>query len=345
MHDPLHTIIDVGLAGKVAFLLRPDAYTRVERVTPSAVETVETHMAWVFLTDRHAWKLKKPVRYEFLDFSTVEARHRDCLEELTLNARLAPGVYLGIVPVTLDPAGRLELGGAGPVVDWLVQMRRLPASQFLHTRFRHDRISDTELAGLADVLAAFYRQARPIGLSGEAYRARLAAKIIDDVEELVRHDHHADGAEELGAQLIAFIEDGAGALAKRAAHVLEGHGDLRPEHICLESPPVVIDCLEFNQDFRVLDPADELSFLAMECEMAGAAPLGRAIRGAVCDRLGERPPGDVFRFYESVRAVLRAKLAFSHVWDVGRDSHAEWRAKGRAYLDLARRRAPVPAAA
>src|SRR4030042_657356 len=101
-----------SLEAKLGLLGRPDAYPEA----PSRVEAVETHMSWVFLTDTHAYKLKKPVRYDYLDFSTVEARRLDCEGEVRLNRRLAAEVYLGVVPLVLDAAGRPSLGGAGGTV-------------------------------------------------------------------------------------------------------------------------------------------------------------------------------------------------------------------------------------
>ncbi len=118
---------DPGLGAKVAFLSRPGSYPE-----PTArVDTIETHMSWVFLTDRQAWKLKKPVRTTWLDFTTAAARRRNCEAELRLNRRLATDVYLEIVPLALDDGGRLRLGDGGGVIDWLVRMRRLPAARML----------------------------------------------------------------------------------------------------------------------------------------------------------------------------------------------------------------------
>ncbi|MEJ2522663.1 MAG: hypothetical protein P8080_07260 [Gammaproteobacteria bacterium] len=335
MCSPAEAEKRVGLEEKVSFLSRPGAYARIEGGHPAGVERVETHMAWVFLTDRHAWKLKKPVRYEFLDFSTLEARRRDSLKEVALNARLAPGVYLDVVPLCLQPGGGLRLGADGPVVDWLVRMLRLPAADFLDARLDDAGVSGAEIGRLADVLAAFYAAAVPVGLSGGTYAERLAARIRDDVGELLRHDHHAEGCEAVGAALLGYLGSGPGLFDDRACRVVEGHGDLRPEHVCLTRLPVVIDCLEFNRDFRIVDPLDELAFLAMECEFQGVATPGRTLLEAVCGRLHDEPPPSLVRFYASMRGLLRAKLALSHVWDRDRHDQARWRAKARAYLRLA----------
>lgn len=128
-HWPLPQIGSMDLQAKVACLSRPEIYP--ER--PAAVEVVQTHMSFVFLTGSYAYKLKKPVRYHFLDFSTLEARYRDCQEEVRLNRRLARDVYLGVVPLTLAPQGGLRLGGDGEPVEWLVQMRQLPKRLMLES--------------------------------------------------------------------------------------------------------------------------------------------------------------------------------------------------------------------
>jgi len=110
-----------GIDEKVAFLSRPEAYPD----RSARVETKQTHMSWVFLTENQAWKLKKPVCTEYLDFSTPEARRRDCHMEVRLNRRLASDVYNGVVPLTLRNGRDLQLGGPGTRIDWLVSMRRL----------------------------------------------------------------------------------------------------------------------------------------------------------------------------------------------------------------------------
>ena len=130
------------LREKVAHLSRPESYPE----ETAAVEVVQTHMSCVFLTDRHAWKLKKPVRHDFLDFSTLEARRADCEEELRLNRRLARDVYLEIVPLTFTSDGALRLGGDGEVMEWLVKMRRLPAQLMLDHAIRHGNVARHDVA-------------------------------------------------------------------------------------------------------------------------------------------------------------------------------------------------------
>lgn len=151
---------------------------------PAAVEVVQTHMSCVFLTGDHAWKLKKPVRHDFLDFSTLEARRADCEEELRLNRRLARDVYLGVVPLADTPQGALRLGGDGPVVEWLVKMRRLPAQWMLDHAIRRGSVTRKNVRRFILVLADFYRRAAPVALDAGQCRQRLERDICANHEGL-----------------------------------------------------------------------------------------------------------------------------------------------------------------
>ncbi len=327
------------LDAKLAFLGRPDAYPE----TTSRVEAVETHMSWVFLTDSHAYKLKKPVRYAYLDFSTIEARRLDCEEEVRLNRRLALDVYLGVLPLVRDEAGQLHLGGGGETVDWLVQMRRLPADRMLDHLLRYGAVTEAQIVGLAQRLARFYATAQTEALAPAAYRETLAARIDDNLRELVSPEFGLDRErpERIARLLLGCLQRHADQFDSRVAagRIVEGHGDLRPEHVCLLAEPVVIDCLEFNREFRILDPADELGYLALECERLHAPQVGRWLLRGYGEASGDAPPEALLHFYQGWRALLRAKLALWHLRDDGRHPPGMWRAAASDYLELAQRHA------
>jgi aminoglycoside phosphotransferase family enzyme len=324
-----------SLDQKVASLGRAESYPE-----PTAgVAALETHMSWVFLTDRHAYKLKKPVRHAFLDFSTLDARKAHCEEELRLNRRLAPDVYLDVVALTADGAGRLAVAGDGEPVEWLVKMRRLPRERMLDVALGRGAVRDEDVAAIAATLAGFYQGLPAIAMSLAEYRGRLAADVEACRRELgdPAHGLPGDSFAETADALLAFVERESALLeARRAAgRIVEGHGDLRPEHVCLLERPVVIDCLEFNREFRVLDVADELAYLAMECARLGAASVGEAIFGACCAHMGDRVPPRLFRFYGAYRALVRAKIAAWHTRDATPGEIGKWRARARQYLALA----------
>lgn len=333
----------IPLDAKLGFLQDPRVYPE----PTSRVETVETHMSWVFLTDTRAYKLKKPVRYDYLDFSTPAARCRDCEEEVRLNRRLAPDVYLDVVPLVRDAAGRLRLGGEGEAADWLVRMRRLPADRMLDRLLREGRVTQAEIGRLAGRLARFYA-ALPVEVTApEAYRQTLAARIEDNLRALTSPEFGlaAEGPARIARAQRGFLADRAAWFDRRVqeGRIVEGHGDLRPEHVCMLDQPVVIDCLEFNRAFRVLDRVDELGYLALECERLGAPEAGRWLLDAYAEASGDAPPAALVDFYQSCRAGLRAKLALWHLRDDGRHPPGHWVATTRSYLELAQRHAEAAA--
>ena len=335
---------DYPLEAKVAHLRRPESYT-----PPAArVEALETHMSWVFLTDTHAWKLKKPVRRDFLDYATVEARRANCEAEVRLNRRLAPAVYLGAVPLAVAADGSLALGGSGRPVDWLVQMQRLPRERMLDALIAAGAVTEADLAAVVRVLAAFYRSASRVPISPGDYCERLRSDIESTGRALAALPGAWSGtaASRIAAILQRFVDDHTSTLAVRvsAGRVIEGHGDLRPEHVCLIEPPAVIDCLEFNERFRWLDVADELAFLALECERLGATAVGERLFADCTAAVEDRVPAPLFDFYAAGRALLRAKLAAWHLADVPLALHEKWSARVREYLELAARHAETAAA-
>lgn len=309
----------------VQWLLQPDSYAD----RPGSVTLAETHISWVFLTDRHAYKLKKPVRFDFLDFSTVELRHHWCTEEVRLNRRLAADVYLGVVAVRRTPQGELSLDehpvdsanpASGEVVDWLVKMQRLPADRTVLELHRAKRIHDADLDRLALRLAQFYRNAAPLALDPQAFRDEIERHVRANRAELLAHHAQPDSASETHAQIVVkrvhsaqlqMLKLRSAVLDARLAdgRVIDGHGDLRPEHIYLLPDPVVIDCIEFNPKYRQLDVADELSFLATECDFIDAPAIGRRVQELCHAALGDSPPPELLAFYRCYRACVRAKVA------------------------------------
>ena len=326
-----------ALADKLAFLGEPGHYPDPTR----SIETVETHMSWVFLTDDFAYKLKKPVCYDFLDFSTLEARRRDCEDELRLNGRLAATVYLEVVPLVQGADGRLSLGGTGQPVEWLVKMRRLPAACMLDQLIARRALTPDAVRALGRRLAAFYAGVAPEPISAQAYRIRLAERIAESRRELGRPEFGLPDKRvaRIARRQSAFVEQQHTLLDARAAQhrIVEGHGDMRPEHVCLTAEPSVIDCPEFRRDFRILDPVDELGYLALECERLGMPEAGTWLLTAYEEASGDAWPPSLLHFYQSCRASLRAKLAIWHLRDDGRQPPQRWVERALAYLELAER--------
>ncbi|HET7202693.1 MAG TPA: hypothetical protein VFI92_04945 [Steroidobacteraceae bacterium] len=298
---------------------------------------IETHFAWIFLLGDRAWKLRKPVRREGMDYSTLDARRFGSFEEVRLNRRLAPDVYLHASPLMLRPDGQLEIDGDGEVVDWLVCMRRLDRRRQLDALLSHAEVSDAGLDRIAHVLATFYRAGRT-GLPGaEALSERLLRQ-ADRNHRVLRMAELPDATELCDSQR-RFLDLHEALLMARveAGCIVEGHGDLRPEHVFLlgDAPPVVLDCLEFDRDLRVLDRAEELCFLELECARLGHGAAGARIRATCLADLADEAPATLLDFFRSHRAATRAKL---YVWRADEPDGVDpshWRRQAVAYASLA----------
>jgi len=322
-----------GIDDKVAFLASADAYPGY--VGP--VRVIETHLSWVFLTRNRAYKLKKPVERGLLDFTNIDVRYRNCREEVRLNRRLAGDTYIGIEPISLDSRGRLQLGNGGKVVDWLVVMHRLPEADMLSNQIEAGRINEVALERAASTLARFYATAEAVDLDENRYLQLLTGVIEENRRSLA--PFALAGCQELcqrQLELMALQPSLFGDRA-RAGMIIEVHGDLRPQHICLTDPPVIIDCLEFSRSLRIQDRVDELSFLAMECDMLAAPRVGEILFNTYRAITGDRPPIALVAFYKSYRACTRAKLCVWHLEDVAKNRHSHWLQKAANYLVLARR--------
>jgi uncharacterized protein len=303
-------------------------------VNETHVESIETHHSWVFLTHSFAYKLKKPNRTPKFDYTTVEARRQACETELRLNRRLAPSTYLAVVPVSYD-AGALRVEGSGEVVDWLVKMRRLSRDWMLDALMRRQAVNAGQIEALSSVLSAFYASAPSAGLGSAEYRQRLASQIESKRAALEQPRYGLESAliREVSGLLTRWIEQDSELLGARAALVVEAHGDLRPEHICLEGDPVVIDCLDFDRDLRLLDPVSELAFLALECRRLGGPWIGTQLLSRHVQQNGDLASKPLSTFYQRYHALLRAAVAVWHLDEPDQAIEA-WRARATHYLKL-----------
>ncbi len=326
---------DITLEQVVAALCRPETYAE----TPARVEVIETHMSFVFLTAGHAYKLKKPVRYEFLDFSTRALRKFYCEEELRLNRRLAQDVYLDVVSLSRTPGGRLRVGLAGTALEWLVRMRRLPQEHMLDERIRHGTLEAGQIVALASRLARFYRGLPCERIAPSAQIESLQAEIDRSATVLLEHAEALTlhSVQALHAAQTARLNENAGTLRERVAagRIVEGHGDLRPEHVCLLAEPVVFDCLEFNRSLRIVDPWDELAFLALECTRLGAPRAARSLLDHYGRLTQDIAPPALVALYQSIRAALRARLCLLHVREPERTDAAMWLERANVYVGVA----------
>ncbi len=322
------------LAAKVAFLSAASTYPGVE-----TVDIRETRLAWVFLAGDSVYKFKKPVLQSHLDFTTLAERHRICREEIRLNRRFSPDIYLGLSKLTLQADGALAINGDGRVVEWLVEMKRLPDAGFLDNAIRTGTVDRAAILAVAQRLAEFFAAARPVKVDPrrrlDAYQSELTQS------RNVFLEWRFNSISALGLNIIDQLETVLSQAPElvmdrvTAGHIIEGHGDLRPEHVHLSDPPIVIDCLEFLRKLRLLDPFEEIAYLSMECAVLGAPWIGPVLIDHCATVLGNPPTDRQIAFYTAFRATLRARQALAHLLVPTPRTPEKWLPLAKAYLDQA----------
>jgi aminoglycoside phosphotransferase family enzyme len=326
----------VGLYEKIEFLSAaenfPDRATRIE--------VMQTHHACLFFTDHLVYKMKKPIRYGRIDYGSLTSRRHACEEELRLNRRLAAKTYLRIVPLVSDRRGRLVLDGDGDVVEWLIEMRRLPRSHILDVAARRGLVSRRGIDNLMRKLLRFYGRAPVLHAAEGVYPGRLSARVTELRDELLRPEFQlVPGAvDDVIRKLRNYIDCNPVDLERRQeeGHIREIHGDLRPEHVCLQPPedPQIIDCLEFDVELRQLDCMEELAFFGMECRHMGQAWIEERCMEHYREQSGDTS-GDasLWSFYAALRATTRAMHSVWHLHDS--DDVGKWTDQAKSYLEEA----------
>jgi len=304
-----------SLDDMISALRRPEAYPH----PAPAVEVIQTHISCVFLAGEHVYKLKKPVDLGFLDYTTPARRRAMCQAEVRLNRPRAPGVYLGVVPITLDHDG-IRVAGSGEVIDHAVHMRRLPAERTLEALEAAGALTPAILAALGARLAEIHRHAdRGPTIARWGRFEVVAGNCRENFAQLRANDVAGVGVT-IAPKLLRRLERVTEAAlragrplvdARAAAHIpCDTHGDLRLEHVyLLESGALVaIDCIEFNERFRFADPVADLAFLVMDLDRLERRDLVEALVGAYRVAANDPEGEALLPLYVAYRATVRGKV-------------------------------------
>jgi len=328
----------------LAALAEPAAYPH-----PAAlIEHLQTHISDVFLAGEYAYKLKKPLDFGFLDFTTLEKRRRACLDEVRLNARLAPQIYLGVVPVCASGEGYRFADAAcphGEPVEYAVRMRRLPQDGLLDRLAAQGNLTRAHLSDIAHQIAHFHAGAER-GPDIERYGAldSVAYPVRQNFEQTEKyigvtlsHERHA----RLRAYSEDFLRDQAGRFAARVAvhRIVDGHGDLHLRNMFLHDGRVVIfDCVEFNQAFRAGDVMNDIAFLTMDLDARRLPALGNHFLNEYLEWTQDYTGLALLDFYQIYRAYVRGKVT-SFLMDATPDPASRETARREAedYFRLAER--------
>lgn len=276
---------------------------------------VETHISHVFFAGDLVYKIKKPVRFSFLDYSTPKRRKYFLYEELRLNRRLAPSVYLGVLPISRESHG-WQLGSDARPVEYALIMRRLPPRRMLDFLLDHDQVTPQMMWSVAGTLASFHARAATGEEINAAAHPQMIRKLWDDnladIQPFVGGLLDAEAFEALRDFGGHFVTKNSELLMRRLheGRVREVHGDLHCEHICFAPEGIqIFDCIEFSPQLRYCDSASEVAFLVMDMEFHGAPSLAREFLGRYQALMDDRELSLLLPFYKAYRALVRGKVA------------------------------------
>jgi len=279
------------------------------------LRVIETHISWVILTGRYAYKMKKPVNFGFLDFTTLEARKHFCEQELRLNQRMAPELYLEVLPVTGTEQAPV-LGGEGAPLEYLVKMQEFPQSQLLAEVQARGELTKAHIDALALQIGGFHLKTPPVAPEHPLNSAQaIVAPMYQNFEQirpLLQDSADLLQLDALEAWTHSSIERLGPLLAQRCqkGYVRECHGDLHLGNATLlEGRVVLFDCIEFNEPFRLIDIASDAAFLAMDLEDRGLLAEARRFVNGWLEQTGDYDCLPLLNLYKAYRALVRAKVS------------------------------------
>jgi uncharacterized protein len=281
---------------------------------PASVELVQTHISYVFIAGDFVYKIKKPVNFGFLDFTSLEKRKHYCEEELRLNRRLAPSIYLDVVAISENKEGKIIVGAGEKIIEYAVRMKKLPLARMLKTLLAHGEADDKIIAAVAEKIASFHKLAETGGRIDEmGHIATIRHNHEENFDQTLKYvnitipEYQYNFIKEYVAKFLHKKKD---LFEKRIAghKIRDCHGDLHLEHICVTDEIIIFDCIEFNERFRFADTAAEIAFLTMDLDFNGYSRQADVFVQAYLRYSGDHEMLDLLNFYRCYYAYVRGKV-------------------------------------
>jgi aminoglycoside phosphotransferase family enzyme len=319
-------------------LMDPNAYPEPTK----KVDLIQTHISFIFITDDLVYKVKKPVDFGFLDFTTLDKRLFYCQAEVELNKRLSPDVYLGVLPIT-DESDRLVVNGKGEVVEYTVKMKKIPMDRLMKKLLKEGRVIPEMVDKVAEKIASFHEEAQS---SDEIAKFGSLETIKFNTDENFQQTESFIGKTISKAQF-DLLKDYTNNFYKNNDHVIEKrieedkikdcHGDLHLEHICIADPIIIFDCIEFNERFRYSDTAADIAFLAMDLDFQGRKDLSKVLMDSYVKHSDDEGVLDMLNFYKIYRAYVRGKVIGFQLGDphISQEDKEKARKLAQSYFELA----------
>ncbi|MBW2029339.1 MAG: phosphotransferase [Deltaproteobacteria bacterium] len=307
------------------------------------VTLVQTHISLVFMGDDFVYKVKKPVNFGFLDFSTLEKRRHFCYQEVRLNKRLCQGIYLDVLPVLFNGTHHRIGQGKGEIVDYAVRMKRIPEKSLMKSLFRAGKLRKGHLRDLATVLGGFHQRAErseEIDAFGRPERIKINTdENFEQTRKYVGTTISPDDYRRLLRWTEDFYERHEKAFNARvgAGKIRDCHGDLHMEHVCLSRPICIFDCIEFIDRFRYTDTLCDIAFLLMDMEYHGGKDPADSLWKEYCSVTEEQGTESLLVFYKVYRAYVRGKVNSFQLDDerIGEEERKRAAKAARKYFKLA----------
>lgn len=280
---------------------------------PEKIELIQTHISFIFITSNYVYKVKKPVNFGFLDFSTLEKRLFYCKQELMLNKRLSEDIYLDVVPIT-DEGDKLIVGGKGKIVDYAVKMKKIPMNKVMKKLLLENQITNEMINDFAKKIANFHKIAKNSEKIDEFGKISLIKNNTDEnfvqTEKYIGKSITKESFEQIIIYTNNFFKDNSDIFDKRIKEkrIRDCHGDLHMEHICFTEPIIIFDCIEFNERFRYSDTAADIAFLAMDLDFHDKEDLSKTLIESYVKHSNDTEIYDILTFYKIYRAYVRGKV-------------------------------------
>jgi aminoglycoside phosphotransferase family enzyme len=318
-------------------LLQPDAYPP----NPGKVELIQTHISFVFLTDKYVYKMKKAVNFGFLDFSTLDKRHSNCLKELELNRRLCPSIYLEVLPITYSNG--IKVGGKGEAVEYVLKMKRLPQNRIMTLLIKEGKVKKKTVDDIAKIVADFHGKAQATSEISEFGSLKIiktnweenfaqTEKYIGQTIGKAQFDH-------LKTIINGFLDKNKSLFESRVVNgrIRDCHGDLHSGNIFITEEICIFDAIEFNDRFRYSDVTADVAFLAMDLDFQNKRDLADYFINKYVEYSKDDQLTQLLAFYKCYRAYVRGKVISFKLDDKNIDAKEKAAAiiEAQAYFRLA----------
>ena len=313
------------------------------------VDLIETHISWIILTDDFAYKIKRPVHYSFVNFSSLGKRKHFCKKEIALNSRLAPEMYLEVLPVTTGMV-TAEIGkDHDDIIDFAVRMKRMDNSREMDKLLAKNEVTSGEIDKLALKIAGFHNR---VDVIDKQFDIKNIQETFSDIETVAPYLKKTAG-ENMFNKVTGciessnrFLKENEALINKRAANGFrrDCHGDLNSYNIFLYPDPVIFDCIEFNDEFRHIDVLYDIAFLCVDLDFFGRTDLAEQFCKTYFEESGISADPAITRlldYYKSLRANIRAKVTLINARDSEKVENKEEIADAKKYLELMAKYTPV----